>query len=1289
MGFILAGASLLCFCANYKRTSQVAALFVMLGGALALYEYLSGAGATPGLPSLLGAVNLLLLGSALFLLDWKPRTGAWLLDVLAGLPVEIALLALVGYAWNVRALFGWSSVFPTSAMALPSVAAFTLLGLGTLWARPHGTLMTVIGSSTAGGLAARRLLLAPVAVPLSLGLLRSFATTDYLRPEIAGWLFSIANISIFTGVIWWISTLLYRKDSGRQQAERQIQEINAALEQRVAERTAESDEARERLRAVIETALDAVITIDSRGSIIRWNRQAEAIFGWKADEALGKRLSETIIPPRYREAHEQGLKRYAETGQSGVLGRRFEIQALRRDGTEFPVELAITPMLIGGETLFGAYLRDITDRKSSEDKVTWLASFPEQNPNPVVEVDLATKRVSYLNPSAVRVFPDLELLGLSHPWLDGVEAAARPLLEGSTSPASREVQVGGTCYAQTIGYIRSAGCLRIYSTDITSRLRAEQDLARERNILRTLIDNLPSYIYMKDPEGRFLVNNAANIRVLGASSERETLGKTVFDFFPEDVARLFDDDDREVVATGQPIVERERQGKNERLIVTTKLPLRDEHGAISAVLGITEDVTERRQAERDLRLSREHYRALAESLPNLIWTCDGEGLCDYLSRQWVEYTGRPAHEQLGYGWTEQVHPDDRQPVQAKWTEALARGGQFQAEIRIRRADGVYRWFHTRAVPLRDETGRVAKWFGSNTDVDDYKRAQHKLQSQLQGLHLLDQITRAIGERHDLRSIFQVVIRTLEDSLPVDFGCVLLQEPMSARLVVTSIGLRSVPLATELSLPEQAYVEIDENGLSKCLSGKVVYEPDLAGVAFPFPQRLAGGGLRSAVFAPLRFESDVFGILVAARRHRDAFSSNDCEFLRQVSEHVALAAQQTRTHAALQQAYDELRHTQQTALRQERLRALGQMASGIAHDINNAISPVALYTEALLEREPNLSERAREYLRTTQRAIDDVAQTIDRMREFYRPRQAEAALSPVDLNLLVQQVLDLTRAKWSDIPQQRGIVVRIETRLSPDLPAIDGLESEIREALTNLIFNAVDAMPDGGTLTLRTASEDAQVLVEVIDTGTGMDEETRNRCLEPFFTTKGERGTGLGLPMVYGAMRRHKASIDIESSPGEGTTVRLTFPLPEAAVCEPVSNVDAPVPLARLRILAVDDDPLIVQSLRDALEAEGHEVITANGGQEGIDLFRAAESGREPFSVVLTDLGMPYVDGRRVAAAVKQTRPSAPVILLTGWGRRLVAEGDLPADVDRVLSKPPSMRELRVALAELVMPAIMR
>jgi signal transduction histidine kinase len=395
--------------------------------------------------------------------------------------------------------------------------------------------------------------------------------------------------------------------------------------------------------------------------------------------------------------------------------------------------------------------------------------------------------------------------------------------------------------------------------------------------------------------------------------------------------------------------------------------------------------------------------------------------------------------------------------------------------------------------------------------------------------------------------------------------------------------------------------------------------------------------------------------------------------------------------ALQKAYDDLRQTQQAIMQQERLRAVGQMASGITHDINNAISPASLYVESLLEKEPNLSPRTRDYLTMTQRAIDDVAQTVGRLREFYRQREPQLTLVPVEANRLVEQVAGLTRARWGDMSLQRGVVIEMKMELAPGLPPILCVESELREALINLIFNAVDAMPDGGTITLRTGlagtllpdgrpAASSQVEIDVTDTGAGMDEETKRRCLEPFFTTKGERGTGLGLAMVYGTIQRHGAAMEIESAPGQGTTIRLLFPLPATDTEVPDSHNPPSRPPFPLRLLVVDDDTALLKSLRQTLEDDGHEIVAANGGRAGIEAFREAQHQGRPFAAVLTDLGMPQVDGSQVASAVKAVSPGTAVFLLTGWGQRIEIDGDIPPHVDRVLSKPPKLRELREALA---------
>src|SRR5581483_1086577 len=357
-------------------------------------------------------------------------------------------------------------------------------------------------------------------------------------------------------------------------------------------------------------------------------------------------------------------------------------------------------------------------------------------------------------------------------------------------------------------------------------------------------------------------------------------------------------------------------------------------------------------------------------------------------------------------------------------------------------------------------------------------------------------------------------------------------------------------------------------------------------------------------APFVVSNKAFGVMIVARRAPEAFTGAECEFLRQLSGHVALAGHQAQLYSALQSAYEDLRLTQQAVIQQERLRALGQMASGIAHDINNALSPAALYIQMLIEREPNSRQETRDRLVIIQRAIEDVASTVARMREFSRPQEQQPTFSRVDLNLVLDQVIELTRVRWVDMAQERGILIRVQRDFQTDLPEVLGTESEIRDAMTNLVLNAIDAMPEGGTLSLRTRANDTTsnqvVTVEVSDSGTGMTESVRGRCLEPFFTTKGERGTGLGLAMVYGMTQRHHAELEIDTEPGAGTTMRLIFPVAPRATVSAATDVGDS--LGQLQLLVVDDDPLLLKSLRDALQRDGHRVAVADGGQAGIDEF---------------------------------------------------------------------------------------
>jgi signal transduction histidine kinase/ActR/RegA family two-component response regulator len=412
------------------------------------------------------------------------------------------------------------------------------------------------------------------------------------------------------------------------------------------------------------------------------------------------------------------------------------------------------------------------------------------------------------------------------------------------------------------------------------------------------------------------------------------------------------------------------------------------------------------------------------------------------------------------------------------------------------------------------------------------------------------------------------------------------------------------------------------------------------------------------------------------------------------EQCRLLFNQARLHTDLQQAYNELRQTQYTVVQQERLRALGQMASGIAHDVNNALSPIVAFTELVLATEPDLKPVSTKNLKLALTAAEDIALIVARMREFYRRRHEQEDLKAVQLNQVVEMVVEMTRPRWRDIPQHRGIVIEVQMHLATDIPALGSDESELREALTNLILNSVDAMPRGGVIQVSTRYVESKhptshglkgafVVLEVTDNGVGMDEPTRRRCLEPFFSTKSQRGgSGLGLAMVYGMMERHEGTIEVESEPCKGTTMRLIFPVRALSVSDQAAPAAPVQPRQGLRLLCIDDEPLLRELLKQGLELAKHSVEVADGGESGLELFRAAHKAGRDFDLVITDLGMPHVDGRQVATSIKAEAPHVPVVMLTGWGTIMPTDGGGRVPVDCVMSKPPRMKELVDTIARL-------
>ena len=342
--------------------------------------------------------------------------------------------------------------------------------------------------------------------------------------------------------------------------------------------------------------------------------------------------------------------------------------------------------------------------------------------------------------------------------------------------------------------------------------------------------------------------------------------------------------------------------------------------------------------------------------------------------------------------------------------------------------------------------------------------------------------------------------------------------------------------------------------------------------------------------------------------------------------------------AVGQDITERKQMEQELIRLERLRAVGELSAGISHNLNNMLSTVLGPAQLLLRlsEEPDIRREAEEIIDSGRRARD----LVQRLSQAVRG-EPEGTLYGVSVNEVVQQVVQASRPRWQDEAEAQGMAIEIITELGA-VPDIPGTSTELHDVLLNLLLNAVEAMPEGGTITFRTQAVDEAVQLTLTDTGIGMDEATRRRVFEPFFTTKMDIGTGLGMATVYGTVTRWGGRIDVESTPGQGTTFTLRFPSwtePEGQEEETAADLH---PGRAGRVLIVEDDDATCRLLSRLL-GERHEVATVLNGREALGSFAP---GR--YDVVLIDLGMPGIPGDRVAREMRQADPELVTVLITGW-----------------------------------------
>lgn len=713
------------------------------------------------------------------------------------------------------------------------------------------------------------------------------------------------------------------------------------------------------------------------------------------------------------------------------------------------------------------------------------------------------------------------------------------------------------------------------------------ELDESRRDLQAVMDNMPSVLFIKSPDGEYQFVNRQYENLLGTTLEELREKKHPPNVSAENLEELYEWD-RKVIAENRPIQSEDRLTLPDRELyfLSTRFPLPNADGTPRLMCGISTDITERKNALREL----EKYRA-------------------ELEERVVE----------------------------------------------------------RTIELRRES-------------EAHLESNRKLRNHVLRMQLLNQLTKQIAGRQDLRSLFQTVLQHLQDELSIACGFFFHFDRDSDTLVVGASLDGGRGVIEKLELLPGSTTTIGKNGLRRALNGETINVVKSAPTGEGVLAELGAEGFQSILLAPLRASDASHGVLVVARQEPGGFESSEAEFLTQLGEHIAIAVSQLKLLAELQSRNRDLKDAQEHMAQQERLRAMGQMASGIAHDINNALGPVTVYADILLE-DGKLDEESLGYVQTILTAAEGIAATVSRLRHFYRPAEELATLSNLNINSIIKDVVSLTRPRWRDIPQASGHTIRLDLMLAPNLPTISGWDGDIRSAITNLIFNSVDAMSEGGNIVITTELRADYVVIEVADNGAGMEEKTRLQCLEPFFTTKGEKGTGLGLPMVHGIVARHEGRIEIESEPKKGTTIRLFLPTRPKDIDQSILESAGVRRYSGLRILCVDDDPTIRESLQTLLARDGHFITCVESGAAALSQCLLKEEAGEFFDIVITDLGMPKIDGYQLRAKLHERYPILPVILLTGWGSQLIQDRETVTGFVDILAKPPRIVELRAAISK--------
>lgn len=935
------------------------------------------------------------------------------------------------------------------------------------------------------------------------------------------------------------------------------------------------NEALARLRAVVETAVDGIITIDERGTVETVNPAALRMFGWEASELIGRNIS-VLMPEPHRSAHDSYLANYLQTGMRKVIGIGREVRGCRRDGTEFPMEITVGETRLGSRRIFTGIARDVSERHRAEQALREseerFSAFMRHLPGAAWMKDLAGRYV-YVNPEAERVFSMrlAEMRGKTDSQLFPPETARQ--FEDNDRRALREPggftnvevlrQADGIEHRSIVSKFAVPGVggrtafVGGVAFDVTDRLLAEDALRQSEARYRHLVHCLPAAVYTCDVEGRITLYNAAATSLWGrepvAGEDRWCASY-----------RLYDADGAPMAREHCPMAVACRENRSMRgvevlierpdgsfaNVLANPEPIVDPDGKVVGAVNTLIDITSRKRMETTLRESESRFRLMADSAPNMIWMSGLDGGCTWFNRRWLEFTGRSAEQELGEGWAEGVHPDDLQRCLRTYRAAFATRQPFEMEYRLRRFDGEYRWLCDSGVPIRLEDGAFAGYIGSCIDVTDRKLGEEVLIArvaqrtrELSGAN--EQLQHQISERRrieallgaenrvleliaagaDREDLLEELCRAVEELVPGS-RCAIRLTPRPSRMDARSSPDASAATAAGIDL----FGAIGREGVHPPLvRERTIVSP----VPAECDDALSAQAVRSYWIEPIAAQGEaIVGALGVYCTEPLVPDENALAAAEMATRLAAFVVERARAEELAREQLAQLAHV-------ARLATMGEMASGLAHEINQPLCAIVNFTEAcaeLIKRSGQERDELPRALHEVARQAERAGEVIRRLREFVKRRDPER--KPVDINALVREVIAFTGV------EARHREVRIRERLGRRVAKVYADGIQIQQVLVNLVRNACEAMQtvDGSprTLTIETFQGRGAVEVTVSDTGPGVPSELEERIFEPFVSTKRD-GMGMGLSISRSILEAHDGRLWMTPNRGGGTTFHFTLP----------------------------------------------------------------------------------------------------------------------------------------------------